>query len=95
MRKIVISADGRFEWDEDKGRINMIDKKLHGVYSYEILSAFDDPYILELYDEAHSDFAETRFKCLVGYRILLSCIYHIRNEFGKPDRDNSCLTTCQ
>jgi hypothetical protein len=25
---------------------------------------FDDPYILELYDEAYSDFAETRFKGL-------------------------------
>jgi uncharacterized DUF497 family protein len=62
MRKTVISADGRFEWDEDKGRTNMINKKLHGVYSGKILSAFDDLYILELYDEAHSDFAETRFK---------------------------------
>ncbi|MDR1574650.1 MAG: BrnT family toxin [Treponema sp.] len=61
MRKTAISADGCFEWDEDKGKIN---KKLHGLYFNEILSAFDDPYILELYDEAHSDFAETRFKGL-------------------------------
>jgi uncharacterized DUF497 family protein len=61
MRKTASSADGRFEWDEDKSRIN---KKLHGLYFDEILPAFDDPYILALYDEAPSDFAETRFKDL-------------------------------
>jgi uncharacterized DUF497 family protein len=60
LKRTAISVDGRFEWDEDKSRIN---KKL-GLYFYEILPAFDDTYILELYDEAHSDFAETWFKGL-------------------------------
>jgi uncharacterized DUF497 family protein len=58
MRETTISIDGYFEWDEDKGRIN---KKLQGLYSDEILAAFDDPYTLGLNDEAHSDFVETRF----------------------------------
>jgi uncharacterized DUF497 family protein len=61
MKITAISADGHFEWDEDKSRIN---KKLHGLYFDEILPVFDDLYILEVYDEAHSDFAETRFKGL-------------------------------
>ncbi|GBU28575.1 hypothetical protein R84B8_02135 [Treponema sp. R8-4-B8] len=46
--------------DEDKSRIN---KKLHGLYFDEILPAFDDPYLLEMYDEPHSAF-ETRFRGL-------------------------------
>ena len=54
MGKTVISADGRFEWDEDKSRIN---KELHGFY-------FDDPCLLEMYDEAHSTLTETRFRGL-------------------------------
>jgi uncharacterized DUF497 family protein len=57
MGKTIISPDGRFEWDEDKSRIN---KKLHGLYFDEILPAFDDPYILELYDDTHSTSEETR-----------------------------------
>jgi uncharacterized DUF497 family protein len=61
MGKTIISADGRFEWEEDKSRIN---KELHGLYFYEILPAFDDPYLLETYDEAHSSLTETRFKGL-------------------------------
>jgi len=61
MGRTVISADGRFEWDEDKSRIN---KELHELYFDEILPAFDDPYLLETYDEAHSTLSETRFKGL-------------------------------
>ena len=61
MGKTIISSDGRFEWDEDKSKDN---KKFHGLYFYEVLPAFDDPYLLELYDEAHSTLEETRFKGL-------------------------------
>jgi uncharacterized DUF497 family protein len=61
MGKTVISADGRFEWDDDKNRIN---KEQHGLYFDEILPAFDDPYLLEMYDEAHSALTEVRFKGL-------------------------------
>jgi len=61
MGKTIISEDGRFEWDEKKSVDN---KKFHGLHFYEILPAFDDPYLLELYDEAHSTIYETRYKGL-------------------------------
>jgi uncharacterized DUF497 family protein len=61
MGKTVVSANGRFEWDEEKSRIN---KELHGLYFDEALSAFDDPYLLEFYDDTHSDQGETRYKGL-------------------------------
>ena len=61
MGKTIVSTDGRFEWDEAKSKIN---KELHGLYFDEILLAFDDPYLLELYDEPHSALAEVRFRGL-------------------------------
>ena len=61
MGQTITSKDGRFEWDEEKDRLN---KKFHGLSFDEILSAFDDPYLLELYDETHSSLEETRFKGL-------------------------------
>jgi len=61
MGKTIISIDGNFEWDEDKSRIN---KELHGLYFDEILPAFDDPFLLEVYDETHSTLTETRFRGL-------------------------------
>ena len=70
MGKTVISVDGRFEWDEDKSRIN---KDIHGLYFDEILLAFDDPYLLEMYDETYSTLEETRYRGLAelqGFIIL-------------------------
>ena len=61
MGKTVKSEDGRFEWDEVKSKSN---KELHGLYFEEILPAFDDPFLLELYDETHSNIDEARFKGL-------------------------------
>jgi len=61
MGKTIVSEDERFEWDEEKDILN---KTEHGLYFSEILPAFDDPYLLELYDEAHSTLEETRFKGL-------------------------------
>jgi len=61
MGKTIISPDGRFEWEDNKNKLN---KKDHGLYFSEILPAFDDPYLLEFYDEAHSTLEETRFKGL-------------------------------
>jgi uncharacterized DUF497 family protein len=61
LGRTIISADGCFEWDEEKSLIN---KSLHGLYFEETLSAFDDPYLLEMYDEAHSGLEETRLKGL-------------------------------
>jgi uncharacterized DUF497 family protein len=61
LGRTIISADGRFEWDEEKSKAN---KEFHGLYFDEVLPAFDDPYLLELYDEDHSAFDEMRFKGL-------------------------------
>ena len=61
MGKTIISADGRFEWDKEKSKIN---KEFHGLYFDEILPAFDDPFLLEMYDETHSALTETRFRGL-------------------------------
>jgi uncharacterized DUF497 family protein len=61
MGKTIISSDGRFEWEDKK---NVLNKEFHGLYFDEILPAFDDPYLLELYDETHSTIDETRFKGL-------------------------------
>jgi hypothetical protein len=49
MGKTIISADGGFEWDEEKSGTN---KELHGLFFDEVLPAFDDPYLLELFDDA-------------------------------------------
>ena len=57
----IISEDGCFEWDMDKNKRN---KKDHGLFLSEILPAFDDPFLLEYYDETHSTHNETRFKSL-------------------------------
>jgi len=61
MGKTIVSADGRFEWDEEKSILNKVN---HGLSFPEILSAFDDPYLLEFFDENHSTLAEPRFKGL-------------------------------
>ena len=51
MGRTIISEDGRFEWDENKDRIN---RKNHGFSFAEILEIFDDPDFLEGYDHEHS-----------------------------------------
>jgi uncharacterized DUF497 family protein len=51
MSRTLISEDGRFEWDENKDRLN---KKNHGFSFNEILEIFDDPAFLEGYDGKHS-----------------------------------------
>ncbi|MDR0442055.1 MAG: BrnT family toxin [Treponema sp.] len=61
MGRTIISEDGRFEWDEAKSILN---KEQHGLYFEEILPAFDDPCLLELYDQTHSTLEETRYRGL-------------------------------
>jgi len=61
---IVISPDGRFEWEEDK---NILNKENHGFYFEEILGAFDDPFFLEAYDRDNSTQNEVRWKGIASY----------------------------
>jgi uncharacterized DUF497 family protein len=70
MGKTIISGDGRFEWDEDKDRLNF---KKHGFSFDEILEIFDDPAFLEGYNEEHSE-GEDRYYgigCLNGILYII------------------------
>jgi uncharacterized DUF497 family protein len=51
MGRTIITADGRFEWDEDKDRLNI---KNHGFSFHEMLEIFDDPAFIADYDDGHS-----------------------------------------
>lgn len=51
MGTTIVTDDGRFEWDEDKNRLNIVK---HGFSFAEILEVFDDPAFLEGYDDEHS-----------------------------------------
>jgi uncharacterized DUF497 family protein len=70
MGKTIISDDGRFEWDEDKDRLNI---KRHGFSFHEIFEIFDDPAFLEGYDEGHSDKEERYY----GIGCLNNIVYVI------------------
>jgi len=78
MGQTIITPDGRFEWDADKSETN---KKKHGLSFEEVLNVFDDPYMLEIYDENHSS-EEERIKGLglvKGIVVLFAC-YTEREE---------------
>jgi uncharacterized protein len=47
-----------FEWDHDKDQKNI---KKHQISFSEIISIFDDPYSLSLYDKKHSTLDEDRW----------------------------------
>jgi len=81
MGRTVISDDGRFEWDEEKDRLNKAD---HGLSFCEILPAFDDPYLLELFDETHSTDEETRFKGLAELQdFIILYLSYTEKETGR------------
>jgi hypothetical protein len=50
MGRTIISADGYFEWDEDKAKTN---EKKHGIAFERALSVFYDPKRIEFCDESH------------------------------------------
>ena len=47
-----------FSWTDEK---NLLNKKKHGFYLSDIVDVFDDPHLLEFYDEAHSSYDEDRY----------------------------------
>jgi len=62
----------RFEWDDEKARINL---KKHGVSFAEAAEVFDDPNALGDYDSEHSD-EEARFFIIgMSSRRLLYVVY--------------------
>jgi uncharacterized DUF497 family protein len=58
MGLTIISDDGRYEWDAEKARENMLK---HKVAFSEITDVFDDPLFIEDYDDLHSTSEEDRF----------------------------------
>ena len=82
MGKTVISDDDRFEWDEKKDRIN---EAKHGFSFVEALRLFDDPYLLELYDDEHATVEEERYIGIGNLRgmLILAAGY---TERGKRTR---------
>ena len=47
-----------FTWTEEKNQLN---KMKHGFYLSDIVSVFDDPHLLEIYDSLHSFLDEDRY----------------------------------
>jgi len=46
-----------FTWTKEKDKLN---KKKHGLFFSEVVNVFNDPYLLEIYDTAHSSLDEDR-----------------------------------
>jgi uncharacterized DUF497 family protein len=83
MGRTVVSADGRFEWDENKDRLNI---KNHGFSFNEILEIFDDPAFLEGYDDEHSVKEERYYGigCLNNVLYVIA-FYTLRNKNVSAD----------
>jgi uncharacterized DUF497 family protein len=77
MGRTIISADGRFEWDEEKALINL---KKHGLAFGEILSVFDDPNSLEFMMISIRLIPKNGYRELGYYKAFWFCIHVIRNE---------------
>jgi hypothetical protein len=67
----------RFEWDPAKAAQNV---RKHGVRFEEAVTAFDDPFALVRFDDAHSD-SEIR-EVLLGYSTsgLLTVVFTTRSR---------------
>jgi uncharacterized DUF497 family protein len=50
-----------FTWTEEK---NLLNKKKHGLYLSEVVNVFDDPHLIDWYDNEHSSMDEERYICL-------------------------------
>jgi uncharacterized DUF497 family protein len=78
MSATIITEDDRFEWNDEKTIAN---REKHGLTFDEILPVFDDPNIIEYYDDTHSTTDEDRIigiGMLQGLLILFVC-YTERN----------------
>ena len=47
-----------FTWTEEKNQLN---KKKHGFFLSDIVNVFNDPHLMEFYDQEHSSLDEDRF----------------------------------
>jgi len=77
MNRIIISKDGRFEWDKYKNQLN---KKKHGLLFEEILEIFDDPDFLEGYDQEHSENEERYYGIGCLNNVLYIIVFYTLRE---------------
>jgi uncharacterized DUF497 family protein len=66
--------DKEFTWSDEKNKENL---RKHGMALYEAAPIFLDPYIIIVYDEAHSSLEEARWKGigLLGNSLLVSVVF--------------------
>jgi uncharacterized DUF497 family protein len=80
MGRTIISEDGRFEWDEDKDRLNT---KNHGFSFTEILENFDDPAFLEGFDREHSAEEERYYGIGCINNVLYIIVFYTFRELAR------------
>jgi hypothetical protein len=69
--------DGRFQWDTGKSAVNAAK---HGVTFEEAGLAFDDPLVVEIFDEEHS-VDESRYQLIgISDRRLLFVVFTLRDD---------------
>ena len=76
MMRLVILMEIKFEWDEEKNKLNY---KKHGIRFESAVLVFDDEYRIDLYDEAHSEF-EDRFNTIGMVDDVLFVVYTERMD---------------
>ena len=76
MMRLVILMELKFEWDEEKNKLNY---KKHGIRFESAVLVFDDEYRIDLYDEAHSEF-EDRFNTIGMVDDVLFVVYTERMD---------------
>jgi uncharacterized DUF497 family protein len=75
--RTIISDDGRYEWDERKDRLNIIN---HGFGFAEITDVFDDPFFLEEYDGMHSTVDEDRYYGVGNINHVMITVFFTERE---------------
>lgn len=70
-----------FEWDSEKNDSNT---RKHGITFEKAILIFDDPYLLEKYDTAHSE-DEDRFIAIgsIAGVLIVTVVYTDRNEITR------------
>jgi uncharacterized DUF497 family protein len=82
MGRTILSGDGRFEWDEDKNRLN---RKKHGFSFEEILEIFDDPAFLEGYNREHSGKEDRYYGIGCLNNILYIIVFYTYRKKNTPN----------
>lgn len=75
-----ILIDNRlFEWDDEKAAINWIKRRVN---FNDAAKVFSDPYLIEEYDDEHSEH-EDRWKVIGKIDDILFVVYTERGEFTR------------